>query len=223
MDVLGAGLSAKRTSISPAVYAGWLLLAALAAVLPPQVELLACTLMAGAGVLAVAPRVLRPLALLVAAGAIAVDPAVTPWLLAAAFGQLALEARASRRLAPPALDSDLQRALMRGRRRNEQVAALVATTDEPPGERVADMLGLLRVTDSYEVEASERHWELRAIFEGGELDREAVERRLSAAVHGMRFGWADFPVDGATLEVLLEEAREDLERRSALPVLSEAQ
>lgn len=221
--MLGAGQFVKGRLIPPVVYTGWLLLAASAALLPPQVEPLACALMAGAGLLAVAPRALRPLALLVAAGGVAVDPALAPWLLAAAFGQLALEARASRRLAPPALDSDLQRALMRGRRRNEEVAALVATTDEPPGDRVADMLGLLRVTDSYEVEATERHWELRAIFEGEGLEREAVERRLSAAVHGMRFGWADFPGDGATLEVLLDEAREDLDRRSTFPVLSEAQ
>ena len=197
-------------------------MAALAAALPPQVEPLACAVMAGVGLLAVAPRGLRPLALLSAAGAVVVDPALAPWLLAAAFAQLALEARASRRIAPPALDSDLQGALMRGRRRDEEVAALVATTDEPPGERVTEVLELLRVTDSYEVVATERHRELRAVFEGEALEREAVERRLSAAVHGMRFGWAEFPRDGATLEVLLQEARHDLDRRSSFPVLSGA-
>jgi hypothetical protein len=222
MDVLVAEQRGKGTPISPVAYAGWLLLAALAAALPPQVEPLACALMAGVGLLAVAPRGLRPLAMLAAVGAVVVEPELIPWLLAAAFAQLALEARASRRIGPPALDSDLQRALMRGRRRDEEVAALVATTDEPPGEGIIEVLDLLRVTDSYEVEATERHWELRAVFEGEGLQREAVERRLSAAVHGMRFGWAEFPREGATLEVLLEEARHDLDRRSSFPVLSGA-
>jgi hypothetical protein len=209
--------------LTPAIsFAGWLFLAALAVVIPPGVEPLACSLMVVVGLMALAPRGLRTFALLPAGAAIALAPAVAPWLLAAAFAQLALEARASRRLAPPGLDSDLQRALMRGRRRDDDMAALVATTDEPPGEDVGELLGALRVTDSYEVAATERHWELRAILEGTDLERDAVERRLSAVVHGMRFGWAEFPGDGVTLEVLLEEARRDLERRSTFPVLSGA-
>jgi hypothetical protein len=178
--------------------------------------------MAVIGLLAVAHRLMRPVAVLAGAVAAVLEPALFPWLLAAGFAQLALEACITRRIAPPPLDSDLQRALMRGRRREEDVAALVATTDVPPGKRVADMLGVLRVTDSYEIATTDRYWELRAIFEGPDLDRPAIEQRLEEAVAGLRFGWADFPADGATLEVLLEHAREDAKRSTAVRAMSGA-
>ena len=206
-----------------AAYAGWLTLAALAAGIPPGLEPVACLWIAAIGVLAVAHRVLRPVAVLAGVVAVFFEPALAPWLLAAGFAQLALEAWMTNRIAPPPLDSDLQRALMRARRRDEDVAALVATAQKPPVADVAGVLGLLRVTDSHEIAMTDRRWELRAIFEGTAIDRAAIEKRLAEALPGLRFGWADFPADGATLEVLLDQARADASEHTEIPALSAAQ
>lgn len=221
----GAGKQGTELAAPAGAYAGWIVLATLAAVVPPRVELTACALMAAVGLIAVVHWRLRPVALIAAVGVAIVEPALIPWMLAAGLLQVALETRVTQRIVPAPLSSELQRALMRGRRRGEDVVALVAVSDEPPADDADELLDLLRATDSYELAATERHWELRAVFEG-EFERDAVERRLRAAVHGMRFGWADFPSDGATLEMLLEHARDDLdnvEGPTARPVLSVAQ
>jgi hypothetical protein len=81
--------------------------------------------------------------------------------------------------------------------------------------------GALRLTDSVEIQPGRA--ELRAVLDGASLDRVSVERRLvetlDARQAGSRldrrggpsevaFGWARFPDDGFTFEVLAQRAHE---------------
>jgi hypothetical protein len=136
------------------------------------------------------------------------DLALVPWALSAALAQLLLTRRASAHAIPVRLDTELQRQLLRCRRRDERAAILVAgASGQTPA--LDELLASLRATDAFEVAHDSKHWELRAVLDGNDLDREAVERRVARAAGdaGVQFGWAEFPFDGMTLEVLVEKAR----------------
>jgi hypothetical protein len=81
--------------------------------------------------------------------------------------------------------------------------------------------GALRLTDSIEIQPGRA--ELRAVLDGASLDRASVERRLVATLDARQtgsrldrrggpsevaFGWARFPDDGFTFEVLAQRAHE---------------
>jgi hypothetical protein len=104
---------------------------------------------------------------------------------------------------------ELDRHLARCRRREEPADVLVATIPGA-GERTRQGLqACLRLTDSVEVRRARHGLELVAVFDGEDLDRDALERRLLVAAGGqdVRLGWARFPDDGLTLDALLEAAR----------------
>jgi hypothetical protein len=104
---------------------------------------------------------------------------------------------------------ELDRHLARCRRREEPAEVLVATI-RGAGERTRiRVLTCFRLTDSVEARRTRSGVEVVAVFDGGDLDRDALERRLLAAAGGCesRLGWARFPDDGPTLDALLEAAR----------------
>src|SRR5436190_1143051 len=67
----------------------------------------------------------------------------------------------------------------------------------------------LRAADSTRVVRGVVADEVQAVMDGEELEAPAVEQRLGAGVgEGASFGWAHFPQDGGSLDVLLATARE---------------
>jgi hypothetical protein len=140
------------------------------------------------------------------ASALATDVALLPWAVAAAAMAYALEPR----LDGPRLDSDLQRQLMRSRRKGERAAVLVVRSETLPRRAVLDLFGKLRATDGIEVVTYGGYSELRAVLDADGLDREVVEQRVRSAGVGTdsSFGWAVFPTDGVTLDVLVDHARQ---------------
>jgi hypothetical protein len=129
----------------------------------------------------------------------------------------------------PRLDSDLQRQLMRSRRRGEDAAVLVARSKALPRAATEDLLGTLRATDGFEVATHGPATEIRAVLDASGLDRDAVERRVRSvtADTGTEFGWAQFPGDGVTLNVLIDHARKSLvpaawDERNAEPLMDSA-
>jgi hypothetical protein len=101
----------------------------------------------------------------------------------------------------------LELQLMRCRRRAESAWIMVARVSGDA--RVSEMLGRLRLTDAARVEINVHGKELVCVLDAAGLDRDALERRLRGGAPGthIRFGWSQFPEDGAGLEVLLHKAR----------------
>jgi hypothetical protein len=169
-----------------------------------------CALIAALGILAVFTRrsaaVLVPLAV-----AALVDPQLIPWALAAA----ALTQAPRTRVAAPRLDSELQRQLMRNRRRAEPATILIASGGSLRAPAAREVLETMRLTDAVEVAHAGGHCEIRAVLDGDDIDRAAVERRIrdSAGVEDIDFGWALFPGEGVTLDVLVGRARARLDTR----------
>lgn len=104
--------------------------------------------------------------------------------------------------------SDFQRHLARCRRRGENASVLVvALSDEVRMSK--DAVEVLRMTDSAVIRRMGKRWELHALLDGDDVQRDVVEGRvrLALAASAPVFGWATFPADGLTLEALFEHAR----------------
>ena len=104
---------------------------------------------------------------------------------------------------------ELERHIMRCRRRGEPASVLVArlpARSRIDPERVRDCF---RLTDSVSVARVRDGYEIAGVFDEDGFERAGLERRLRAALDGIdaRIGWMRFPDDGVTLEVLLESAR----------------
>lgn len=157
------------------------------------------------GTLTVASR--RRWALAAPLGAAAfLDPTLLPWAVAAVA--LSWDPRSG--LAPPRLDSEPQLQLMRCRRRNEAASVVVVQANGPA--ETAELWASLRTTDGFDVVSGRDGIELRAVLEDDRLDRTAFAQRIRGVLGAseVRFGWASFPADGASLEVLVDAARADL-------------
>jgi hypothetical protein len=119
--------------------------------------------------------------------------------------------------------SELQRHIMRCRRREEEATVLLAVGPHVARRPLEDMLESLRATDSVEVSSGDRDFELCALLDGVNFAPDVIERRIAEAAHldGVSFGWARFPRDGVTLAVLREralaEARGGAARRAGDP------
>lgn len=109
---------------------------------------------------------------------------------------------------------ELELQLLRCRRRGESAWVMVARVSGPA--RVTDLLVHLRVTDAARVEMTLHGKELVCVLDADGLDRAALERRLKGGCDSghVRFGWSNFPEDGAALDVLLHQARAGLPRPS---------
>ena len=128
--------------------------------------------------------------------------------LLGAGAALALSLRAAPRRSGSSTE-ELERHLMRCRRREEPSWVLVAHVAARAGWDPKRLFTCFRLTDSVSVSRIPHGYEVAALFDYEGLDREAVERRLRAAVGPLEatVGWACFPQDGVTLPVLLDGAR----------------
>ncbi len=157
---------------------------------------------ASVGVMAAAFVVVLPAAwplATVAAGTIGVvQPGeLLPWTLAATAGVFLIAAH--RRPAPsPLLNPEVL--IARCRRMGTTAQIVVAEGSGP--DAIGSLASAVRSTDGFAARESASGCEIVGVIEGDDVDRAAVERRLSAALGGgVTFGWAHFPADGLTLEV----------------------
>ena len=191
----------------------WLAAAALAIVLS-DAAVPAAALPAGLALAAtviglrwpVARRLAAPAALVAAA----LEPStVLPWSVAAVCLSLAVEQRAAA-IALPDL-GPLEECLERCRRRGDPATVLVL---QVPLDAVAvrNLLRTVRVTDRFVIRRLRDHFEVCGLLEECDTARAGIETRFAASLHGVtpRFGWASYPVDGLTLDVLLQHARTSL-------------
>jgi hypothetical protein len=129
------------------------------------------------------------------------------WIASATFLAAACEfareggAGAAARHVLPELDLHIERC----RRRGESGHVLVVRDHDPADQP----LDLFRLTDSVAVRLVAGAPELRAVIDDASFDRDALELRIRERLGPVaQVGWATFPADGVTLEVLLEHARD---------------
>jgi hypothetical protein len=201
-------MEARTVRVRAAARATWIWLGAVAAgLLMSSATPGVLALVAALGTLACMTR--RPWTFVFPLGVAALlDAEALPWAIAAA----AITWRSSTPVAPPRLDSEPQLQLMRSRRRNEPASVVVMRAPRTGPRPEAALWCALRATDGSEVLTDESRLELRAVLEDRDLDRSAFEERMRAALgtEQLDFGWAVFPADGVTLDVLVEAARSDL-------------
>jgi len=114
---------------------------------------------------------------------------------------------------------ELERHIMRCRRRQEPAAVLVLRVVASGRIGPERLRACFRLTDSVAITRTRYGYELTGVFDEDCLDRDALEWRLRAALDGMAtcVSWARFPDDGVTLETLLEDARAALPMPVAQP------
>lgn len=97
--------------------------------------------------------------------------------------------------------------LDRSRRRGEHASVVVVSLPDARGV-VDGVLETVRTTDGFAVRRTPGGVDVLGVLDGGDVERAAVERRIRDAVPDIapQFGWAMFPEDGLTLEVLIERA-----------------
>ena len=85
---------------------------------------------------------------------------------------------------------------------------LMAVGPQVAQRPLQQMLESLRATDSVEVTAGAREFELCALIDGVDFAPAVIEERIAEAgdLDSVSFGWARFPRDGVTLAVLRERA-----------------
>ncbi len=107
---------------------------------------------------------------------------------------------------------DLQRHLDWCRRREEQAHVLVIHLPEAADDDERRVLEAFRLTDSVAITRYEGRRELHAVVDDHRLSREGLQRRVVQEVGpNAQFGWAAFPEDGFTLDVLLDRAASELD------------
>jgi hypothetical protein len=111
---------------------------------------------------------------------------------------------------------DLQRDIMRCRRREETASVLVARLSRDARLGPGEIVACFRLTDSVAASRRGGSIELVAVFDDHGLEREGLERRLLAAARGARveLEWLRFPDDGVTLETLVARGRAALSARN---------
>jgi hypothetical protein len=107
---------------------------------------------------------------------------------------------------------ELERHIMRCRRRQESASVLVARFVASGRITPRRVLSCFRLTDSVTIARTRDGWEVAGVFDHDGFDRDGLERRLRAALDGTTagVGWARFPEDGLTLQLLLDGARAEL-------------
>lgn len=192
----------------------WLAAAALA-ILVSHADVPAAALPAGlalaATVIGLRWPVVRRLAAPAALVAAALEPStVLPWTVAAICLSLAVEQRAAA-IAVPQL-GPLAECLERCRRRGDPATVLVLQV-APDAVAVRNLLRTVRVTDSFVLRRFTDRFEVCGLLEECDVARAGIEARFAASLQGVapRFGWASYPVDGLTLDVLLQHARTSIE------------
>ncbi|MEA2185629.1 MAG: hypothetical protein QOK16_640 [Solirubrobacteraceae bacterium] len=147
--------------------------------------------------------------------ATAVHPAkVLPWTLAAICMTLVVDRHVSAVRAPSL--SELDRYLERCRRRGEPATVLFLDI-EADVNVLRNLLRSARVTDSLVVSRSRSRFQVYGLLDGTDHTRATVTARFGDALTGAgpMFGWATYPTDGLTLDVLLDHARKSAATESA--------
>lgn len=130
------------------------------------------------------------------------------WVLA---GILVAGVAASSERPLVARSQDLQRHLDWCRRREEHAHVLVVRVPESEAGDERRLLEAFRLTDSVAITHGRGRCEIQAVVDDHRLSREGLERRVVQEVGaGAQFGWAAFPADGFTLDMLLERAASGL-------------
>ncbi len=130
------------------------------------------------------------------------------WVLA---GILVAGVAASSERPLVARSQDLQRHLDWCRRREEHAHVLVVRMPESEAGDDRRLLEAFRLTDSVAITHGGGRCEIQAVVDDHRLSRAGLERRVVQEVGaGAQFGWAAFPADGFTLDVLLERAASGL-------------
>ena len=106
-------------------------------------------------------------------------------------------------------EAPLLRHLERARRRGEPATVMVFGVPSL-GRRVTnDLQRRLRAADSVRTVRRVGSGEIHAVMDGGDVEVDVIESRLQAhEIAGAAVGWARFPGDGGSLDVLLATARE---------------
>lgn len=105
-------------------------------------------------------------------------------------------------------ETQLLRHLERARRRGESASVMVLRVPTSRPGKVRALQGRLRAADSSRINRTVGVDEIHAVMDGEDLPAAAIEMRLRAdEIDGSSFGWARFPRDGGSLDVLLETAR----------------
>lgn len=130
------------------------------------------------------------------------------WILA---GALVAGVAATGERTLVARSQDLQRHLDWCRRREERAHMLVVLVPEAEATDERALLEAFRLTDSVAISHHDGRCEIHAVIDHHRLSREGLERRVIAEVgESAEFGWAEFPQDGYTLDMLLEQAASGL-------------
>jgi hypothetical protein len=131
-------------------------------------------------------------------------PAVA-WLAAGVLVAIAV----GRSRAPVVVSmNELERHLSWCRRRQEPADVLTARIEDGTFHDPAALVRAFRITDSVELRHRAGGYDLVAVLDHQELDREGLENRINAlCARPVSWGWALFPRDGVTLDVLVERAR----------------
>lgn len=134
---------------------------------------------------------------------------VLPWTVAAICLSLVVQQRA-REVSEPDLGA-LDRCLERCRRRGEAASVLVLEVDSD-AVALRNLLRTVRITDSFVIRRSKPRFEVYGLLDQCDGARAQVEARFSEALNGPApaFGWASYPADGLTLDVLLAHARSSI-------------
>jgi hypothetical protein len=111
-----------------------------------------------------------------------------------------------------------QRQLMCARRREEPAAVVVIPLPFRARKAVEPLLRQFRVSDAADCVRHGAGFLVRAVLDERRLSRPGVERRLRAAVEvPLSFGWARFPDDGSSFEVLVGAALDSVAGPTYLP------
>lgn len=152
-----------------------------------------------------------PMVLTVVAMVPAAVPGSPAWAWVAAGALVALAVSRGGRVVAIHMN-DLERHLSWSRRRAERATVLVARLGVHDVEDPVALVESFRITDSVSLRRTPRGYDLHAVLDEKDLDREAVERRIADLTSAPpSCGWATFPDDGVTLDVLLELARRSLD------------
>jgi hypothetical protein len=132
-------------------------------------------------------------------------PEILAWTIAGVSTALFAGMAASR---PAPLFSDPQRHLITCRRREQPATILVVDVPGLDSSQLRALQKSTRVSDSLAATRIPGGRRIYGVLDGDDIERAAVERRLTGILgdHAV-FGWASFPADGYTLELLIERAR----------------
>lgn len=130
---------------------------------------------------------------------------VSAWLAAGVLVAIAV----GRSRAPIVVSmNELERHLSWCRRRQEPAEVLAARIEDGTVRNPAELVRAFRITDSVELRHRAGGYDLVAVLDHTELDRNGLESRIGAlCARPVAWGWALFPRDGVTLDVLVERAR----------------